>query len=85
MLIPEFHGDTVLVTVPATVASSIDFKPKLSTKKWYALRTAAYSAATKVLMVFETPFWERENEGKKGGSILTDLNVRQIYYPQVQA
>ena len=76
-----YHGDYVLVTAPASVASSIDFDPQLSTQKRRALRTASYTSATKVLMAFDTPFWERENK-YKGGSTLTDLHVRQIYYPQ---
>lgn len=78
---PVYNGDYVLVTAPASVASSIDFDPPMSTQKRRALRTAAYSSATKVLMAFDTPFWERENK-YKGGSTLTDLHVRQIYYPQ---
>ena len=80
-LCPVYHGDYVLVTAPASVASSIDFVPPLSTQKRRALRTASYTSATKVLMAFDTPFWERENKFK-GGSTLTDLHVRQIYYPQ---
>ncbi len=37
------------------------FRPKLSTQKRYAIRTARYTAATKVLLAFEAPFWEREH------------------------
>ena len=76
-----YNGDYVLVTAPASVASSIDFVPPMSTQKRRALRTAAYSSATKVLMAFETSFWDRENK-VMGGSILTDLHIRPVYYPQ---
>ena len=33
-------------------------------------------------MVFETPFWQREHGHLKGGATLTDLHIKQIYYPQ---
>ena len=75
------HADFVLLTAPALVASSIHFDPPLSTLKRHAMRTVSYSAATKVLMAFETSFWDRENKFM-GGSILTDLHIRQVYYPQ---
>lgn len=57
------------------------FSPPLSTEKRLALRTIAYFSATKVLLVFETPFWERDNNGIKGGATYTDLNIKQIFYP----
>ncbi len=70
------------MTATAPVASAIRYDPPLSTKKKLALRTATYSAGTKVLMVFEAPFWQREHGRSKGGATLTDLHIRQIYYPQ---
>ncbi len=34
-------------------------------------------------MAFRVPFWERENgKENKGGSTMTDLHIKQIYYPQ---
>lgn len=53
----------------------------MSMKKRLAYRTVSYLSATKVLLAFETPFWERENMNIKGGATFTDLNVKQIYYP----
>ena len=51
--------------------------------KMTALRTVTFSSASKVVMAFKFPFWERENGfEKKGGSTKTDLAVKQIYYPQ---
>jgi hypothetical protein len=41
-----------------------------------------YTSATKVLLAFETPFWERENS-RKGGATFTDLAIKQVYYPQL--
>jgi len=46
------------------------------------MRTAGYMAATKVILAFETPFWEREQGQLKGGATFTDLSIKQIYYPQ---
>jgi len=42
----------------------------------------SYVSATKVLLVFENPFWERENGKKMGGATFTDLNIKQIFYPE---
>lgn len=49
----------------------------------HALRTVTFSSATKVIIAFKFPFWQRENgPEKKGGKVITDLSVKQIYYPQ---
>jgi monoamine oxidase len=52
-------------------------------RKRLALRTTLYTSATKVAMAFHNPFWEREHgRDMKGGSTLTDLHIKQVYYPQ---
>ena len=63
----------------------VDFSPLLSARKRYALRTAGYTSATKVVLAFETPFWETATVGKrsKGGATFTDLAIKQVYYPQL--
>jgi len=78
---PQDVADFVIVTTAAGPTISIDFVPKLTGEKIHALRTARYSSSNKVLLVFEYPFWENLNP-KMGGSTLTDLPVKQIYYEQ---
>ena len=54
-------------------------------QKTHALRTTPYSSSTKVILAFETPFWDKDNNNKVGGSTLTDLPVKQIYYEMNRA
>ena len=80
--IPVHKDAEIENTLAIQIHKLFDFSPPLSPQKRFSLRTARYTAATKVFLVFETPFWERENGLLKGGSTFTDLNVKQIYYPQ---
>ncbi len=73
------EADAVIVTPPAGVTLGIEFKPRLPPAKEHALRTTTYGHGTKVVLVFEKPFWENFH-GKTGGAVMTDLPVKQIYY-----
>ena len=73
------------MAIPAGPSLSVNFKPKLSVQKTHALRTTPYSSSTKVILAFETPFWDKDNNNKVGGSTLTDLPVKQIYYEMNRA
>jgi monoamine oxidase len=53
------------------------FRPRLSTKKRYAIRTARYTAASKVILAFETPFWEREHGKVKIPKTVLETSVRK--------
>jgi monoamine oxidase len=50
-----------------------------------ALRKLHYDNACKVLLEFEKPFWapkcQEDRTGIRGGKSVTDLPVRQIFYP----
>ena len=72
-------ADYVILATPAGPTLSIEFEPHLSNSKWHALRNTKYTSSNKVILVFENPFWERNNS-YVGGSSITDLPVRQIYY-----
>ena len=76
----EIEADAVISAIPAGPSLSVNFKPKLSVQKTHALRTTPYSSSTKVILAFETPFWDKDNSFKVGGATLTDLPVKQIYY-----
>ena len=74
------QADLAIFTTPAGPTLSIEFEPKLSVQKLHALRTTTYVPSVKVILVFENPFWESQNSYKVGGSTMTDLPVKQIYY-----
>ena len=73
------EADYVILATPAGPTLSVEFEPHLSNSKWHALRNTKYTSSNKVILVFENPFWERNNS-YVGGSSITDLPVRQIYY-----
>ena len=81
----SIEADAVIMAIPAGPSLSVNFKPKLSVQKTHALRTTPYSSSTKVILAFETPFWDKDNNNKVGGSTLTDLPVKQIYYEMNRA
>ena len=77
--VQNHEADIAIFTTPAAPTLSIEFEPKLSVQKLHALRTTPYSSSVKVILVFERPFWSEQNS-KVGGSTMTDLPVKQIYY-----
>ena len=59
------------------------FPISIESRKMQALQSVTFTSATKVIMAFKFPFWQRENGPvKKGGKLVTDLSVKQVYYPQ---
>ncbi|KAM9031954.1 L-amino-acid oxidase-like [Sarcophilus harrisii] len=72
-------GDFAIISSSAKATRLIQFEPPLSLAKQKALRSVHYTSATKVALAFKERFWERD--GIKGGSSITDLPTRFIYYP----
>ena len=72
-------GDCLLLTATATSTSFIKFIPNLDPDKREAIRTIHYKGATKIILVFQRPFWE--DEGIHGGTSITDLPSGHILYP----
>ncbi|XP_074073927.1 L-amino-acid oxidase-like [Macrotis lagotis] len=72
-------GDMVIITSSAKTTRLIKFEPPLSQAKQDALRAIHYASGTKVALVFKEPFWEKE--GIKGGTSITDLPTRYVFYP----
>lgn len=58
----QYHGDSVVCTVPLTVLGRISFDPPLSSKKKIAL-SGGYDYRPSIRMFVEFPerFWKREN------------------------
>ncbi|XP_071743759.1 L-amino-acid oxidase isoform X1 [Lepeophtheirus salmonis] len=75
----SIQSDFVILTPLPTVVSKISFYPLLSTSKRYTLRAARISPSVKVVLTFNTPFWEKL--GIKGGKSVTDLPSKSIVYP----
>jgi len=77
----EARGDYVLLTVPFPVLRHVEVSPAFSHAKQRAIRELNYDASGKIFFQCRRRFWE-EDEGIFGGGTLTDLPVRNIYYPE---
>ncbi|XP_074161588.1 L-amino-acid oxidase-like [Sminthopsis crassicaudata] len=72
-------GDFAIISSSTSATRLIQFEPPLSLAKQEALRSVHYTSATKVILAFKESFWEQD--GIKGGTSITDLPTRFIYYP----
>ena len=73
-------GDYVIVTVPFPVLRHVEVLTPFSRAKQRAIRQLHYDASAKVFLQFRRRFWEDDDEIFGGGSV-TDLAVRNVYYP----
>ena len=73
-------GDYVILTVPFPVLRHVEVLTPFSRLKQRAIRQLHYDASAKVFLQFRRRFWE-EDDGIAGGGTVTDLAVRNIYYP----
>src|SRR4029078_131587 len=73
-------GDFVILTLPFPVMRHIEILKPFSSAKQRAIRQVHYDASTKVLLPRRRRFWE-EDEGIFGGGTMTDLTIRNLYYP----
>ena len=73
-------GDRAIVALPFPVLRHIEITPAVSLGKQRAIRQLHYDAASKVFLQSRTRFWET-NDGIVGGGTVTDLPIRQLYYP----
>lgn len=73
-------GDYAIITLPFSVMRHIEVLKPFSTAKQRAIRQVHYDASTKVLLQCRRRFWE-EDEGIFGGGTVTDLAIRNLYYP----
>jgi monoamine oxidase len=73
-------GDYAIITIPFPVLRHIEALKPFSRAKMRAIRQLHYDASAKILFQCRRRFWE-EDDGIFGGGTLTDLPVRNIYYP----
>ncbi|MEX1093224.1 MAG: FAD-dependent oxidoreductase, partial [Acidimicrobiia bacterium] len=74
-------GDFVIVTVPFPVLRHIEVTPAFSRAKAKAIRQLTYDASAKIFLQFRRRFWE-EDEGIFGGTTVTDMAIRNVFYPE---
>ena len=76
-----FKADYVICTLPLSVLRHIEVLKPFSRHKQRAIRNIHYEAAAKIFFEFRERFWE-QRDGIYGGSSVTDLAIRNIYYPE---
>jgi monoamine oxidase len=74
-------GDYLILTVPFPVLRHIEVLKPFSRPKQRAIRQLYYDAAGKIFFQCRRRFWE-EDEGIVGGRTITDLAIRNIFYPE---
>ena len=75
------EADFAVVTIPLPVLRHIEVLTPFSRTKQRAIRSVHYEAATKIFFEMRERFWETR-EGIWGGASVTDLAIRNIYYPE---
>ncbi|MDX1378326.1 MAG: flavin monoamine oxidase family protein [Anaerolineales bacterium] len=73
-------GDYAIITVPFPVLRHVEVLKPFSRAKNRAIRQLHYDASAKILFQCRRRFWE-EDEGIFGGGTMTDLPIRNLYYP----
>jgi monoamine oxidase len=73
-------GDYAVITAPFPVLRHVEFLKPLSRPKQRAIRQLHYDASAKILFQCRRRFWE-DDDGIFGGGTITDLPVRNVYYP----
>jgi len=75
------HAEHAIVTVPFPVLRHVEMLKPLSLPKRRAIRQLHYDASAKILFQCRRRFWE-EDEGIYGGGTVTDLAIRNMFYPE---
>lgn len=73
-------GDYAIITVPFPVLRHVEVLKPFTRVKQRAIRQLHYDASAKILFQCKRRFWE-EDDGIFGGGTLTDLPIRNLYYP----
>ncbi|GLZ76289.1 amine oxidase [Actinorhabdospora filicis] len=76
----RFTADAVMVTCPHPVLRHVEFTPELSYHKQRAISELHYDAATKIMLEFDTRWWDPDGT-TPGGVDVTDGPLRYVVYP----
>lgn len=74
-------ADYMICTLPFAVMRHIEVLKPFSRGKQKAIRQLHYDASTKIFIQCRRRFWE-EDENIFGGGTVTDLAIRNLYYPE---
>lgn len=77
----KVEADYAIVTVPYPVLRHVEVLKPFSHAKRRAIRQLRYDASAKIFFQCRRRFWE-EDEGIFGGGTVTDLPIRNVYYPE---
>jgi monoamine oxidase len=77
----QVSGDYAILTLPFPVLRHIEILKPFSRDKQRAIRQLHYDASAKIFIQFNRRFWE-EDEGITGGGTVTDLAIRNVFYPE---
>lgn len=75
------RADYMICTLPFAVLRHIEILQPFTHAKQRAIRQLHYDASTKIFIQARRRFWE-EDEGIFGGGTVTDLAIRNLYYPE---
>ncbi|MCW5770277.1 MAG: FAD-dependent oxidoreductase [Rhodospirillaceae bacterium] len=75
------RGDYAVVSLPFAVLRHIEVLPPFTRAKQRAIRQLHYDASAKILFQCRRRFWETD-DGIYGGGSVTDLPIRNVYYPE---
>jgi monoamine oxidase len=75
------RGDYAICTLPFSVLRHVEIDKPFSWAKERAIRNLHYESATKIFFEARERFWETEDR-IYGGASVTDLAIRNIYYPE---
>ena len=73
-------ADYAIITVPFPVLRHVEVLKPFTRAKQRAIRQLHYDASAKILFQCKRRFWE-EDDGIFGGGTITDLPIRNLYYP----
>lgn len=74
------EADYAILTVPFPVLRHVEVLQPFSRAKQRAIRQLHYDASAKVFLQTSRRFWE-EDDGIFGGGSVTDLAIRNLFYP----
>jgi monoamine oxidase len=77
----SIRGDYAILTAPTPVLRHIELLKPFSRPKMRAIRQLHYDASAKIFFQCRRRFWETD-DGIAGGGTITDLAVRNIFYPE---
>ncbi len=75
------NADLMICTLPFSVLRHVDVLTPFSLSKQKAIRELHYHASGKIFLQTKSRCWEWE-DGICGGATVTDLPIRNIYYPE---